>query len=172
MFSAKGRCIFMGLFALSAIALLFLRQYELAVVGLLFFGFVIFTHYRHSSVLLASKHFKNKDYEQAEFYLDEVPNPDQLARSRRGYYEFMRANIALQEEDYDRAEMHFQLASRFPLGGANDKAFVLIHLANIALRKKDRERAQAYLDRAKELAASNRAKEIIKIIEKEVSQMT
>ena len=94
-----------------------------------------------------------------------------LAKNRRGYYEFMRANIALQREDFEKAEFHFQIASRFPLGGKNDKAFVLIHLANLALRKKDVERAKTYIEKAKELATSSRAQEIIKIIEKEANSL-
>lgn len=97
---------------------------------------MIWSHFKHSSILLASKYFKSGDYEKTEKILAEVPNPDRLARNRRGYYEFMRANIALKREEYEDAERHFQIASRFPLGGKNDKAFVMIHLANLALRKK------------------------------------
>ncbi|RZK49174.1 MAG: hypothetical protein EOO99_07270 [Pedobacter sp.] len=172
MFSAKGRYIFMGLFVLAIVVCLYYRQYQLASIGVLFLGFIVWAHYKHSSVLLASKYFKNQEYEYTAYYLNEVPNPNLLAASRRGYYEFMLANIALKEEDFNKAEYHFQIASRFPLGGKNDKAFVLIHLANIALRNKDAERARAYIEKAKELAVSNRAQDIIKIIEKEVNQLT
>ncbi|MNY49215.1 hypothetical protein D3C86_1846140 [compost metagenome] len=136
-----------------------------------FFAFVIWSHFKHSSILLASKHFKNGDYEKTEKILAEVPNPDRLARNRRGYYEFMRANIALKREEYDVAEHHFQIASRFPLGGKNDKAFVLIHLANLALRKKDVERTKAYIEKAKELAVTPKAQEIINKIEQEANRL-
>lgn len=122
-------------------------------------------------MLLASKYFKNGEYEKAERILAEVPNPDRLARNRRGYYEFMRANIALKKEEYDVAEHHFQIASRFPLGGKNDKAFVLIHLANLALRKKDGERSRAYIAKAKELASTPKAKDIINKIEIEANNL-
>ena len=115
--------------------------------------------------------FKSGDYEKTEKILAEVPNPDRLARNRRGYYEFMRANIALKREEYEDAERHFQIASRFPLGGKNDKAFVMIHLANLALRKKDLERTRAYIERAKELAATPRAQEIISKIEQEANRL-
>jgi outer membrane protein assembly factor BamD (BamD/ComL family) len=84
----------------------------------------------------------------------------------------MKANIALQKEDFEKAELHFQIASRFPLGGKNDKAYVLIHLANLALRKKEGEKALVYAQKAKELATTSRAQEIINIIEKEVNILT
>jgi len=157
----------MAVFIFAAGICLYYTQYQLAAIAGFLFCFVLYTHFKHSSVLLASKHFKNSDYDRAEKVLDEVGNPDRLAKNRRGYYEFMRANIALQRDDFETAEFHFQIASRFPLGGKNDKAFVLIHLANLALRKKDGERARAYVAKAKELAVSKRAQEIIKIIEKE-----
>jgi Tfp pilus assembly protein PilF len=81
----------------------------------------------------------------------------------------MKGNIALKNGQFDQAEQHFQIASRFPLGGTNDKAFVLIHLANLALRKKDKERSTAYIKRAKELAVTPRAKDIITKIEIEAN---
>ncbi|NQX42379.1 hypothetical protein SAMN05421820_111100 [Pedobacter steynii] len=171
MYNAKGRYALMALFVIAAGVCLFYDQIQLAVLAGFFFAFVIWSHFKHSSILLASKHFKNGDYEKTEKILAEVPNPDRLARNRRGYYEFMRANIALKREEYDVAEHHFQIASRFPLGGKNDKAFVLIHLANLALRKKDVERTKAYIEKAKELAVTPKAQEIINKIEQEANRL-
>lgn len=171
MYNAKGRYALMALFVIAAGVCLFNDQIQLAVLAGFFFAFVIWSHFKHSSILLASKYFKNGDYEKTEKILAEVPNPDRLARNRRGYYEFMRANIALKKEEYDVAEHHFQIASRFPLGGKNDKAFVLIHLANLALRKKDLERTKAYIQKAKELAVTPKAQEIINKIEQEANSL-
>ncbi|MEJ2902053.1 hypothetical protein [Pedobacter panaciterrae] len=171
MYNTKGRYALMAIFMIAALACLFYDQYQLAALAGLFFAFVLWSHFKHSSVLLASKYFKNGEYEKAERILAEVPNPDRLARNRRGYYEFMRANIALKKEEYDVAEHHFQIASRFPLGGKNDKAFVLIHLANLALRKKDGERSRAYIAKAKELASTPKAKDIINKIEIEANNL-
>nr|WP_068890088.1 hypothetical protein [Pedobacter panaciterrae] len=171
MYNTKGRYALMAIFIIAALACLFYEQYQLAALAGLFFAFVLWSHFKHSSVLLASKYFKNGEYEKAERILAEVPNPDRLARNRRGYYEFMRANIALKKEEYDVAEHHFQIASRFPLGGKNDKAFVLIHLANLALRKKDGERSRAYIAKAKELASTPKAKDIINKIEIEANNL-
>ncbi len=171
MYNAKGRYILLAIFAIAALIWLYYNQYQLAAVAGFLFCFVLWTHFKQSSVLLASKYFKNANYSKTEKILAEITNPDRLARNRRGYYEFMSANIALQKEDFEKAEFHFQIASRFPLGSKNDKAFVLIHLANLALRKKDNERAKTYVVKAKELASTSRAKEIIKIIEKEANNL-
>ncbi len=171
MFSAKGRYLLMLATAVAAIGCYFYMQYELASFLGLLLALLIWSHNKQSSVLLASKHFKGRDYEATESALDEVPDPERLARNRRGYYEFMRANIALQREDYEDAEYHFQLASRYPLGGKTDKVFVMIHLANLALRKKDKVRILAYLDIAKDMASTPRAKEIINKIEQEANSL-
>ena len=171
MYNTKGRYALMAVFIAAAIVCLYYQQHQLAALCGLLFCFVVWSHFKHSSVVLASKYFQNGDYGRTETLLAEVPNPDRLARNRRGYYEFMRANIALKREDYDAAEHHFQIASRFPLGGKNDKAFVLIHLANLALRKQDKERANAYVAKAKELATTTKATEIIKKIEQEANNL-
>lgn len=171
MYNAKGRYALMALFIAVAIVCLFYDQNQLAALGGLMFAFVLWSHFKHSSIVLASKYFQKGDYDRTEQLLAEVPNPDRLARNRRGYYEFMRGNIALKKEEYDMAEHHFQIASRFPLGGKNDKAFVLIHLANLALRKKDGERSRAYIAKAKELASTPKAQDIINKIEKEANSL-
>lgn len=161
----------MALLAIISLVCLYNHQEQLAAVAGLFLGFTIWSHFKQSSILLASKHFKAGNYEAAERLLAEVPNPDRLLKSRRGYYEFMKANIALKNEAYDAAEVHFQIASRFPLGGTNDTALVLIHLANLALRKKDKVRVFAYVERAKELAITERTKNIINKIETEANSL-
>jgi hypothetical protein len=171
MYNANGRYALMLGFILATIACLIYKESSLAALMAMFFAFLLWSHFKQSSILLASKYFKKGDYGRAEKILKEVPNPDRLAKNRRGYYEYMQANIALQKEEYEGAERHFQIASRFPLGGKNDKAFVMIHLANLALRKKDKERVLAYVGRAKELAHTPKAQEIISKIEKEANSL-
>jgi len=171
MYNNKGRYALMAVFVLAALVCIFYNQYELAAASGFLFAFVLWSHFKHSSVLMASKYFKNNEFAKTKALLAEVGNPDRLAKNRRGYYEFMLANMALKEQDYDKAEYHFQIASRFPVGGKNDKSYVLIHLANLALRKKDKERATAYVTRASELAVSSRSKDIIAKIEKEINKI-
>lgn len=171
MYNSLGRYALMAVFLLAALVCVFFIQYELAAVAGFLFFFVIWSHFRHSSVLMASKYFKNNEFEKTKLMLAEVPNPERLSKNRRGYYEFMQGNMALKEELWDKAEYHFQLASRFPVGGKTQKSFVLIHLANLALRKKDKEKAEAYVKVAKELAESTRSKDIILKIEREISRL-
>lgn len=171
MFNAKGRYALMAIFAIAVGVCLFYEQYQMAAVAGLMGLFVLWSHFKSSSILLASKYFKDGDYQRAHELLEEVPNPDRLAKNRRGYYEFMVANIALKLEDYEAAEYHFQVASRFPMGSKTDKSFVLVHLANLALRKKDKVRTLAYAEKAKELASTERAKEIINRLQKEANSL-
>ncbi|RDC56088.1 hypothetical protein DU508_10710 [Pedobacter chinensis] len=171
MYNNKGRYALMAVFVLATVVCVYYEQYQLAALAAFLFAFVVWSHFKHSSVLMASRYFKNNEFGKAKSMLAEVPNPARLSKSRRGYYEFMQGNMALKEEDYDKAEYHFQLASRFTVGGKNEKSYVLIHLANLALRKKDKERAEAYVKLAKELAESSRSKDIIVKIEKEISKL-
>jgi outer membrane PBP1 activator LpoA protein len=161
----------MALLAVVALTCLFFGQIQVAALAGLFFAYIIWSHFKHSSIVLAARFYQNGDHDRATALLDEVPNPDRLSRTRRGYYEFMRGNIALRKEQYEEAEYHFQVASRFPLGGKNDKAFVMIHLANLALRKRDGEKTRAYIAKAKEMASTPKAKDIIDKIEREADRL-
>jgi len=171
MYNAKGRYLLMAMFLIAAVVFLVYKQEELSAVSAMFFGFVLWSHFKQSSILLASKYYHKGAYDDAERILKEVPNPDRLARNRRGYYEFMMGNLVLKRNEFDEAERHFQIASRFPLGGKNDKAFVMIHLANLSLRKKDKERMLAYVEHAKTLAVTPKAQEIIKKLELEANKL-
>jgi hypothetical protein len=161
----------MAIFVLAALVCLYYDQYQLAAVSGFLFAFVVWSHFKHGSVLIASKQFKNNEFGKAKELLAEISKPERLSKSRRGYYEFMQGNLALKDENWDKAEYHFQIASRFSVGGKNEKSYVLIHLANLALRKKDKEKAEAYTKLAKELAETQRSKDIIVKIEKEISKI-
>jgi hypothetical protein len=171
MYNNLGRYILISVFLLSALVCVYFEQYQLLALSLFLCGFIVWSHFKHSSVLMASRYFKNNEFGKTKALLAEVTKPELLAKSRRGYYEFMQGNIALKDEDFDKAEYHFQLASRFSVGGKNEKSYVLIHLANLALRKKDKERAEAYTKLAKELAESARSKDIIVKLEKEINKI-
>ena len=171
MFNANGRYALIAVFVIAVGVCLFYQENQVAAIAGMMGLFVVWSHYKSSSILMASKYFKDGDYERADRLLAEVPNPDRLAKNRRGYYEFMVANIALKQEDYEAAEYHFQVASRFPMGSKTDKSFVMVHLANLALRKKDKVRTLAYAEKARELATTERANEIINKIEKEANSL-
>lgn len=100
MFNATGRYILMAVFIIAAGISLFYKEHQLAALTGLMFLFILWSHFKNSSILMASKNFKNGDYTRASVLLAEVPNPDRLSKTRRGYYEFMMANIALKNGDY------------------------------------------------------------------------
>jgi len=85
MYSKLGRYVLMVIFFISALVSVYMYQYQLASVSALLFFFIWWSHIKQSSVLLASKHFKNSDYERAEKVLDEVDRPDMLSKERRGF---------------------------------------------------------------------------------------
>lgn len=146
------------------------EEYELSALVALGIVLLIVSYFRDGTVVLAARSFQNKDYEKTERLLKEIADPGKLRKSRRGYYEFIYGNIELQRMNYEKAEMHFQVASRFPLRNENDKALVFVHLANLNLRKKLMDRAEAYLAKARELKISARVQNIISKIETEIQK--
>lgn len=153
--------------ALSLIAV-YQKQYEAAALAGLGISYLIWSHYREGSVFLATQAFQKKDYQKTKKLLEDIKYPERLRKNRRNFYEFMSGNIALQDEDYEAAERHFQLASRLPFRRPNDKAIILVHLANINLRKKEYDRVRAYIDVARKLEVTSRISQIINKIENEI----
>lgn len=142
--------------------------YQVGVMVLGGMGYLIWSHFREGTVFMATQAFQRQDYDRSRVLLDDIKRPDWLRKRRRNYYEFMRGNLALKEEDYDAAERHFQIASRLPFRRSNDKAIILINLANINLRKEDYERVKAYIDVARKLDVTSRVAQIINKIENEI----
>ncbi len=166
--TTKARVLIIAVALLLLAWTLYEKTYEVSALVGLGIAYLIWSHFRQGTVALAARAYHNKDYGKAEQLLKEVKNPDQLARNRRGYYEFILGNIDLQNEKFQEAETHFQIASRFPLRNENDKGIVLVQLANLNLKKREFEKAQAYLDVAKELKISSRVQGIVEKIENEI----
>lgn len=161
------------LVALAVIALAYcvVSGYYYSCVYILgFIGYVVWSQYRDGTVFLATQAFHKQDYEKTKKLLAEVKNPDHLRKGRRNFYEFMRGNIALKENNIDEAEYHFQLASRLPWRKDHEKAMVLINLANISLRKKEYDRSEAYLSVADKLKLTARQTDIIQKIRKDIEK--
>jgi elongation factor P hydroxylase len=144
------------------------QEYQAAAIAGLGVGYLIWSYVREGTVFLATQAFQRKDYAKTQSLLDQIKRPERLRKKRRNYYEFMRGNLALQSEDYQAAEHHFQIASRLPFRRSNDKAIILVHLANINLRKKDYERVRAYLEVVRKLEVTSRIAQIINRIENEI----
>lgn len=170
MIPVRLRFVITGLAAIFLGYALYLREYEIASLAALAIVLLIRGYFRDGTVYLAAKAYRNKEYEKAEKLLKDNPNPDRLRKARRGYYEFIYANIELNKGHYDEAERHFQIASRFPLSSSNDKALVLVQLANLNLRKGEYERVEAYVESAKKLKISSRVESIIEKLEKEIKK--
>ena len=170
MMNLKARLIVIAVAVILLGWTLYERTYEVSAFIAFAIAYLAWAHFRQGSVALAAKAYHNQDLEKAQKLLQEVRNPDRLARNRRGYYEFIMGNLELKKNNFAAAETHFQIASRFPLRNENDKGFVLVQLANLNLRKREFEKAQAYVDVAKDLKISSRVKDIIQKIENEIQK--
>lgn len=144
------------------------RSYQIIPLLVAVVAYMIWSHFKEGTVVLASEAFHKKEYEKARVLLADIKNPEYLRKKRRNYYEFISGNLALQLLDDETAERHFQIASRLPFRRPNDKAIILVHLANINLRKHDYERVKAYLKRASEMEVSSRIAQIINRIQNEI----
>lgn len=168
MMTSKARLVVLIL-ALGMLAWsVYTRAYQLSMLITAGIGYLIWSHFREGTVLMASEAFKNKEYHKARILLADIRYPEYLRKRRRNYYEFINGSLALQLLDYESAERHFQIASRLPFRRPNEKAIILVHLANLNLRKEDYERVRAYLEVARKLEISSRTAQIINKIENEI----
>ncbi|WP_028297554.1 hypothetical protein [Olivibacter sitiensis] len=168
MLTSRARILVIAVLILLFAVALYQGTYQLAVIILGMIGYTVWSYYRDGTVFMASEAFKRKEFDKARILLSDIKKPEYLRKKRRNYYEYISGSLALQLLDYDKAEMHFQIASRLPFRRSNDKALVLVQLANINLHKKNYERVRAYVDKARELEVTSRVAQIINRIENEI----
>ena len=170
MMTTKARVVVLVLALGMLVWSIYARTYQLSAIIAGGIGYLIWSHFREGTVLMASEAFQNKEYHRARTLLADIKYPEYLRKRRRNYYEFISGSLALQLLDYEAAERHFQISSRLPFRRPNDKAIILVHLANLNLRKKAYDRVRAYLEIARKLEVSSRIAQIINKIENEIPE--
>ena len=121
---------------------------ELAAFSALMIALIIVEYFKQGTLVLAARHYHDKDYNGAETLLKQIRKPEWLMDKRRGIYEYMLGNISLHKQDYEQAALHYDLASKFPLRSINDHVATLVHAANIQIRLGNHDKAREYLKQA------------------------
>jgi len=106
---------------------------------------LIWDYFKQGTLIIAAKHFHQKEYEKTENVLLQIKKPTWLGKNRRGYYEFFMGGICLQKQDFEDAERHYEIAAQYPLRSVNDHVAALVHVANICIRQRNYDKAEAYL---------------------------
>jgi len=121
---------------------------ELTLFSLMIIVLIIIEYFKQGTLVLAAKHYHDKDYDGAEDLLKQIKKPEWLMKKRRGVYEYMLGNINLLKQDYEAAAIHYELAAQFPLRSVNDHVAALVHAANINIRLGRYDKAETYLKQA------------------------
>jgi len=172
MFTNTARIFLIGVFLAMGLFCSYEHVYQLMGVCLLFIALLIWGYFKEGTVIMAAKSFHKKDYVKSEALLSQITNPGWLAKKRRGFYEFIMGGVALQKQDYDAAERHYELAAQFPLRSVNDHVAALVHVANISIRQHNYDKAAAYIGLANKNQEKINAKmkDVIAKLEKELKQ--
>jgi len=170
MFTNQARLLVVCVFAVFLAVFIYMHTYEVAAADGLLMLVVIWGYFKQGPIILAAKHYHNKDFDRAESLLLQIHKPQWLSKRRRGFYEFMLGGICLKRNDFAQAEVHYELAAQYPLRSANDHVGALVHVANISVRNANYEKAEAYLKLAtrQEEKISAKMKDVIAQIEKEL----
>ncbi|MBS1529380.1 MAG: tetratricopeptide repeat protein, partial [Bacteroidetes bacterium] len=115
MFTNKARILVIVVFAAMMVFFAWKQVTELAAFSALMIAMIIIEYFKQGTLVLAAKHYHDKDYAGAEALLKQIKKPEWLLDRRRGIYEYMLGNICLHKQDYEQAAVHYDLASKFPL---------------------------------------------------------
>ncbi len=172
MFTNQARVIVSLMFLALAAFFAWQHTYELTAVAILLMGMVIWGYFKEGTVVLAAKHFHNKDFDRTERLLKQIQNPNWLGKKRRGFYEFIMGGVCLNKRDYEHAEQHFELAAQYPLRSVNDHVAALVHVATISYRNGNYDKANAYLQLAEKHRDTITAKmrEVLNTLKNELSK--
>jgi len=172
MFTNNARIILTGIFLACGLFFSYHHVYQLVALMLLFIALLVWGYFKEGTIILAAKSFHKKDYAKTELLLSQITHPSWLSKKRRGFYEFIMGGVALQKQDYEAAEKHYELAAQYPLRTVNDHVAALVHVANISIRLGDHDKAREYLQRAEKLKdhITAKMKDVIVKIEQELKQ--
>jgi predicted Zn-dependent protease len=172
MFTNKARLIVTGIFTLMLLFFIYQRTYQLAGIVAVFIGVLLWGYFTEGPIILAAKYYHAKDYDKAESLLRQISKPGWLSKKRRGFYEFMMGGICVKNNDLDRAEEHYELATKYPLRSVNDHVAALVHVANISIRQGKLDKAEAYLELAaqKEDKITAKMKEVMSRLRQELNK--
>jgi hypothetical protein len=165
---ARIAVCFLLLFVVAIAA--YLKVYEIAALGLMLVGLVIWGYFKEGTIVLAAKQYKDKNYEKARTLLLTIKNPELLSKKRKPYYEFLLGSIAVNQLDFAQAELHLGKAATLGLR-ANDLGVALMHLANISLRNQDKQKGMVWINQAEKLPLTAKYKSILSNIEKELQKI-
>ncbi len=172
MFTNRARQLVIFVFILVMLFSIYEEAYEIVGMALLAIGILVWGHFKEGTVILAAKDFHDKNYEKTEGLLRQIDQPKWLSRKRRGYYEYMMGGIALQKQDFEAAEIHYEIAAQFPLKSVNDHVAALVHVANINVRQHRFDKAEAYLSLAlkQNQSLTSKMRDVITKLEQEIKQ--
>jgi tetratricopeptide (TPR) repeat protein len=108
----------------------------------------IVTHFLFGPMRLIQQYMENGDIEGAEKVLDDIWAPGLLIKPVRSVYFYLRSNLALFKQDFDKAEvlMKKSLALGMPLKESEGAAY--FQLGSIAMQKNNLKQAEEYIRRA------------------------
>jgi len=116
----------------------------------LYFGALlcIVTHFLFGPMRLIQEHMENGDIEGAEKVLNAIWAPGLLIKPVRSVYYYLRSNLALFKQDFDKAEglMKKSLALGMPMKESEGAAY--FQLGSIAMQKNNFKQAEEYIRRA------------------------
>src|SRR3569833_2504946 len=144
MFSNRARIFVLAVFAGMMIFFAYKQVVELAAACLLLVVLVIVEYFKQVTLVLAARHYHDKDYDGAEALLKQIRKPEWLMDKRRGIYEYMLGNFSLQKQEYEQAALHYDLASKFPLRSINDHKATQKQTANNQIRLGNNAKAEEY----------------------------
>ncbi|RKD12456.1 hypothetical protein BCY91_12490 [Pelobium manganitolerans] len=170
MFTNGARVLVVVLLALASAFAAWQGVFEIAALGLMFIGLIVWGYFKEGPVILAAKAFKQKNYQKAKALLHSIAKPDWLNKRRKPYYYYMLGNIAVTEAHFAEAEVYLARAAVLGLR-ANDLGVSLMHLANIALRNKDKEKGLLWIQKSQNLPLTEKYKSILTKIEKELQKV-
>lgn len=132
-------------------------------------GLLIWGHRRYGTVHAAFSALRRGNAARAASLLDEIADPSRLARSQRGYYEWLRGLLCM-DADLVAAELHMRAALRTGLRTRNDASIVRAQLATVLARMGRFDEASDELMQARQGRARAEVVAMIDAAEAELSE--
>lgn len=112
-------------------------------------GLFVYGYFKYGTVYAAFQQVKKGNFKKAEKLISMIKNPENLDKSQKGYYHFIKGLIASEKEEWEPSLLELTKALKIGLRTENDTSIVLLNLANVEFERRNYQNAEEFINKGR-----------------------
>ena len=141
------------------------QKYLMTILSSTAAALFAYGYFRYGTVYAAFQQLRKEDYDKAEKIIAKTKHPDILSKGQKGFYHFIKGNIAYEKRDWDKSYVDFIKALEIGVRTPNNISITLFKLAEIEFKRENYTSSQEFLSKGYDF-------ELKPIVRKEMDELT